>query len=140
MVSRTYVAYYNHNLIGFFTLITDIMRVKDLNDGDEWEDYPYKIYPAIKLARLAVDCKYEKNGVGTSLLYAALGIALNVSEKVGCRYMTVDSKKEAIGFYKKKGFTMVEKTKNKDYPKFYLNLPVIADDLKPKESLDRFEK
>lgn len=89
---------------------------------------------------MAVDCDYEKRGVGTSLLYAALGIALNVSEKVGCRYMTVDSKKEAIGFYKKKGFTMVEKTKGKDHPKFYLNLPVIVDDLKPQESLDDFEK
>ncbi|WP_135606777.1 hypothetical protein [Methanococcoides sp. NM1] len=54
-VSTTYVTYYENKLVGFFTLTTDIIEVKDVGACDRWTNYEHKRYPAVKLARLAVD-------------------------------------------------------------------------------------
>lgn len=61
-------------------------------------------YPAMKIARLAVDSRFERVGVGTYLLHAAIGKAVSISENVACGFVLVDSKKDAIGFYENKGF------------------------------------
>ncbi len=61
---------------------------------------------------------------------------LNVSKYVGCRYMTVDAKQEAIGFYEKHGFAVVEKTRSKNELSLYLNIPPIVEKMKPTESFD----
>ncbi|MGP8320639.1 MAG: GNAT family N-acetyltransferase [Methanosarcinaceae archaeon] len=109
MVSRTYVCCYENQFVGFYTLTTDIIEVKYVEKTHRWDDYKYKKYPAIKLARLAVDSRFEGNGVGRLLLSATVSIALNVSKQVGCRYMAVDAKKDAIGFYENMGSQLWKK-------------------------------
>lgn len=139
MVSRTYVCLYEKQLVGFYTLTTDIIEVQHVEKTHRWDGYKHKRYPAIKLARLAVDSRFERNGVGRLLLSAAVSIALNVSQHVGCRYMTVDAKQEAIGFYEKHGFIVVEKTRSKNEPSLYLNIPPIIEKIKPTESFDMWD-
>lgn len=73
------------------------------------------------------------------MLNAALGIALEVSRMVGCRYMTVDSEKEAVEFYQKKGFSIVEKSLRRHNPILYMNIPSVIDVMAPTESLSDFE-
>ena len=139
MVSRTYVCFYEKQLVGFYTLTTDIIEVKHVEEPHRWDGYKHKRYPAIKLARLSVDSRFERKGVGRLLLSAAVSIALNVSKYVGCRYMTVDAKQEAIGFYEKYGFTVVERTRSKNEPSLYLNIPPIVKKMQPTESLDMLD-
>jgi len=94
-------------------------------------DVPYKEYPAIKIARLAVDKKYERRGVGRFLLLVAVGKALKISDEVGCRFITVDSKQGSIGFYEKRGgFELVKKHKNRTYPTIYLDILPINEEMK----------
>ncbi len=64
----------------------------------------YMTYPAIKLARLAVDKNYAKSGVGSYLMKCILGDVLSFSEVMGCRYVTVDAYPDACEFYKKHKF------------------------------------
>jgi len=135
MVSRTYVCFYKEQLVGFYTLTTDIIEVKHIEKTHRWDGYKHKKYPAIKLARLSVDCRFERKGVGRLLLFAAVGIALNVSEYVGCRYITVEAKQEAIEFYEKHGFMIVEKTRTKNEPTLYLNILATEETMQPAESL-----
>jgi GNAT superfamily N-acetyltransferase len=126
LISRTYLCFWNSRLAGFFTLVTDTIEVKLVEKEDGIDDYSYQKYPAIKIARMAVDEGLLGLGIGRYLLLAALGKVYHLSQEVGCRYITVDSKKEAVGFYKKNGFKIIKKYENRNFPPMYLNmLPII---------------
>ena len=58
-------------------------------------------YPCVRIARLAVDKTFERRGIGRFLMLAAIGMAIDVSSMIGCRYITVDSKTESVVFYEK---------------------------------------
>ena len=87
--------------------ISTTFFIVDQEDGID--DYNYQKYPAIKIARMAVDEKLSGAGVGRYLLLAAVGKVHHLSLEVGCRYITVDSKREAVGFYEKNGFKIIKK-------------------------------
>ena len=94
---------------------------------DGIEHYEYRKYSSVKIARLAVDLKFERKGIGTYLLLAVLGKTLEVCENIGCRYILVDSKRDSIGFYQKNEFKLVEKYKNREFVPMYLNLqPIVS--------------
>jgi GNAT superfamily N-acetyltransferase len=126
MISRTSLCFWNDELVGFFTLIADTIEAKSVVDG--LEHYEYRKYPGVKIARLGVDSRFERRGIGTYLLLAAIGKTLSVCESIGCRYILVDSKKNSIGFYQKNEFKLVEKHKNREFVPMYLNMqPIIAE-------------
>jgi GNAT superfamily N-acetyltransferase len=126
MISRTRLCFWNNELVGFFTLIADTIEAKAVIDG--LEHYEYRKYPGVKIARLAVDSRFERKGIGTYLLLAAIGKTLSVCESIGCRYILVDSKKGSIGFYQKNEFKLVEKSKDHEFVPMYLNIqPIIAE-------------
>jgi GNAT superfamily N-acetyltransferase len=126
MISRTSLCFWKDELAGFFTLIADTIEAKAVIDGIE--HYEYRKYPGVKIARLAVDSRFERRGIGTYLLLAAIGKTLSVCESIGCRYILVDSKKNSIGFYQKNEFKLVEKYKNREFIPMYLNMqPIIAE-------------
>lgn len=66
--------------------------------------YPYRKYPAVKIGRLATSTKYQNRGVGFLMLVEVLALTITLSRYVGCRIITVDSKRESGGFYEKFGF------------------------------------
>jgi GNAT superfamily N-acetyltransferase len=126
LISRTSLCFWNDEIVGFFTLIADIIEAKAVTDG--LEHYEYRKYPGVKIARLAVDSRFERRGIGTYLLLAAIGKTLSICESIGCRYILVDSKKNSIGFYQKNEFKLVEKYKNREFVPMYLNIqPIIAE-------------
>ena len=130
LISKTYLCCHFNQLVGYVAFTTDIIRKKDVREEEQIEA-PYKEYPAIKIARLAVDKKYERRGVGRFLLLAAVGKALKISDEVGCRFITVDSKQDSIEFYEKRGgFELAKKRKNKTYPTMYLDILPINEELK----------
>ena len=133
LISRTYLCFWNSRLAGFFTLVTDTIEVKHVEKEDGIDDYGYQKYPAIKIARMAVDEKLSGSGIGRYLLLAAVGKVHSLSQEVGCRYITVDSKNEAVGFYEKNGFKIIKKYENRNFPPMYLNMfPIIQKILQQK--------
>ncbi len=100
------------NVVGYFTLVNDCILRKELNSGDGEEDYPYPHYPALKIARLATNKEYERRDIGRSMLLKTAIIAIRLSQHVGCRLITVDSKRQSVGFYTKYGFQLAN-SKNK---------------------------
>lgn len=92
-------------------------------------EFNYKHYPAVKIARLAVDSRLQKAGVGKKLVNVALGIAKGtICPVVGCRFMMVDSKQQSVGFYLKCGFTVLDTAENRDRqaPVMFVDLGKIA--------------
>lgn len=127
-LARTYAAFVDgvasrkdptppKKLIAYVTLVCGEVTV-DSEDGrlieDEGVEYRYKHYPALKIARLAVDRRYWGNDIGSALVSLALGIAKDIiCPAVGCRFAVVDSKQKSIAFYSKQGFTFLDTNENR---------------------------
>jgi GNAT superfamily N-acetyltransferase len=132
LLSKTHLCFYKNHVAGFITLAADSIRVKkDKLDGSQIiEDCEYPAYPCILIARLAIDKKVQKRGIGGFLLLLAIGLALD--GPLGCRYLSVDPKQEALEYYKKFGFGFWTSSKRR----MYLNIRDVARELRPDESLD----
>jgi len=135
-VSRTYLCLSGKTAVGYITLATDTLEVHVVEGNDGIKDYLYRKYPSIRIARLAVDKNVKKRGIGRFILLAAIGIAIDVSNKVGCRYITVDSKPESIGFYQKNNFKLIKQYMHNDFPKMYLNMYPIIEMMQQEENQD----
>jgi GNAT superfamily N-acetyltransferase len=139
LITRTYLCFWNNDLVGFITLLNDTIGKDRVEDG--LDNYEYGKYPAIKIARLAVQKEFRDRDIGTSLLYWALGKVYEISKHVGCRYVTVNAKRESIGFYTVKSklkFKIVKATEKNNYPSLYLNMYPIITAMQPRESLEDY--
>lgn len=119
-IGKTYVLMNKNTICGFFTLSSAQIKRSTLIDEPSANLPRYPI-PAIRLARLAVDKKYQKQGLGSLLLKEALIKIVNASNVVGIYLVVVEPKLNAIGFYKKYGFKCLdEKT-------YYITLNAIKE-------------
>ena len=91
------------------------------------QDFPYN-YPCVKIVRLAIDKAMKGNDLGTTLVNWSISIAKEkIMQNVGCRFIVVDSKKSAVGFYEKCGFTLLDTNANRSaqHPLLYVDLQKI---------------
>ncbi len=106
-ITKTYVLVAENmpnRVLGFLSLICSEIKIPDSNRLAE----QLKVYPAIKIARLAIDKSVQGRGYGKHLINHAYMIIKNaIMPHVGCRYVIVDSKKTAIPFYEKLGFILL---------------------------------
>lgn len=140
LLSKTQLCFYKDHIAGFITLTADSVQVKlppkagkrelNLDPSQLIEDCSYPAYPCILIARLAVDKKLHGRGLGSYLLSLAIGFALD--SPLGCRYLAVDPKADAVGFYEKWGF----KYWTRSTRRMFLNMRDVAEQLEPDESLD----
>ncbi|MBR1609868.1 MAG: N-acetyltransferase [Methanobrevibacter sp.] len=116
-------------LIGYVSLLTDTIPLKDIRDEETRKDIKNQLnitskkrkLPAIKIGRLAIDKKYSKQGLGSEILMSILFNIKNLAESsVGLRFVTVEGYAKAYNFY-------VEHNN-------FINLK--KDDMKIKEELD----
>lgn len=111
-VSRTFVLVDTEQpdiIIAFFTLTLCEVRV-DKFSAKLFKKYPSKI-PGVKLARLAVDQAYQKQGIGEVLIIEAMQRALIVAENAGGIGLFVDAKDEsAKTYYSRYGFVSLKDT------------------------------
>jgi GNAT superfamily N-acetyltransferase len=64
---------------------------------------PYRL-----LARLAVDWRFSRKGLGHALISEAFKIALRVADDVGCRCIVTDAYRDKIDWYARYGFVSLE--------------------------------
>lgn len=120
-LARTYGAFdtaNNDKLLGYITLVCGEVVIQDGDNAlvvEEGLAYHYCQYPAVKIARLAVDRRMREAGIGIALVNLALGIARNfICPNVGCRFVMVDAKRNSVAWYDRRGFTMLDTSENKD--------------------------
>lgn len=112
----------------FLTLVCGEVVTDTGDNGLIVEDglhYPYRQYPAVKIARLAVDKRIQKQKVGSQLVDLAIGIAKDViCPAVGCRFIVLDAKKQSVAFYERCGFTALDTDANRarDEPVMFIDL------------------
>ena len=90
----------------------------------------YKTYPAVRIGRLATHEKRMRQGIGSKLLLF-IKVWFTISNKTGCRFIVVDSRKDAISFYKKNGFEdYLENDPNSKYSILIYDLKAFSLNLK----------
>jgi GNAT superfamily N-acetyltransferase len=102
-------------LLGYMSLVCGEVVIDDADDPIIADvDYRYRHYPAVKIARLAVDARWRGQNIGGQLIELSLAIALEViAPQVGCRFLMVDAKQPSVEFYEKLGFTLLDTAANR---------------------------
>lgn len=92
-------------IMAYFTLV--VCEIKPPQNDKQFSRYPHYL-PVIKLARLAVDVHYQKNGYAKLLLGNVIHKAIIISEQVGIVGVVIDAKNQTIAeMYKKYGFIVL---------------------------------
>ena len=92
----------NGELAGFLTLCVAQVEAERLPIPGLSERYPIA---AVRLARLAVDLRYQGRGLGTHLLARAVRLALEVMERAAFQVLLVDALSlDVVAFYARWGF------------------------------------
>ena len=104
----------NDNFLGYISVaVATIERTKIDDELDISSSIRYSI-PAIKITRLCIFDDFCFKGVGTILMTFANILAVVQQKKIGCRALIVDSKLEAIAFYKRFNFVEINKEENSE--------------------------
>lgn len=94
-------------VIGYHTLATSSIPTSSFPSDAGRQLSPYRDVPVVLLARLAVDRRFHRHGVGRLLLRHALELALTVREQVGCHCVIVDAYPSAVPWYRGFGFVPI---------------------------------
>lgn len=106
-IGTTYVAELAGHILGFVTVSVGEIASEGLSKTDRKKLPAYPL-PILRIARLAVDRRYQRQGIGKLLLKAMFELALELRENVGCIGVVVDTRPQAIPFYRDLGFRALD--------------------------------
>jgi GNAT superfamily N-acetyltransferase len=102
-IGTTYIAVISGRIVGFVTISPGEVTAQTIQPAVHARLPRYPL-PIIRLSRLAVDERYQGQGIGKALLRAALELAVELRDSFGCTGVVVDAKPDALGFYRRLGF------------------------------------
>lgn len=106
-LARTYLALDGDTVVGYVSLSSGSIRREDAPKRYA-RGMPRHPMPTILIARLAVDHRHQRRGLGSRLLAEALRRALSASDAAAARLVVVDATDErAAAFYRRWGFIEV---------------------------------
>jgi predicted N-acetyltransferase YhbS len=82
----TYVFYYQNAIVGYVTVAMYTIEVKETKLRIVTSE---KRYPALLLGRLGVHNEYRGRNIGHSICLWTIGLAKELSKKVGCRFVVL---------------------------------------------------
>jgi GNAT superfamily N-acetyltransferase len=106
-IGTTYVAVQGDRIVGFVTVSSGEMVAERLAKGLRRRLPAYPL-PILRVARLAVDERFQGHGIGRLLLRAMLELAVEVRDRIGCIGVVVDAKPDANAFYSSLGFKPID--------------------------------
>lgn len=103
-LARVYIARSGSEILGFYSLSSHSVHFEDLTH-DHAKGLPRMDVPVVLMGRLAVDQRFQGQGVGAFLLVDALMRVKSLAGQVGVRAVEVHAINDtARCFYKKFGF------------------------------------
>ena len=102
-IGQTWVLWHEESksVAGYYTLLTTSVERQETQIKA-----PYPIISAIKIGRLAVSLKFQRQGIGIRLLLSSFSDILEIADRVGVTLILVDAiDEEAKRFYLKNDFT-----------------------------------
>jgi len=107
-------------------LLNSSLSIADLGEDEEVRGVRVP-YPALLLGRLAVDKRLRGKGIGASLCRFAVGLAVEVSNTIGCRYVALHTLPDRVSFYTKEPLNFVESSLERPDKKKLLYLRVVDE-------------
>ena len=112
------------NRLGFYTIaqhMVDVGLLSSLQLGS----LPRKI-PCSRLVMLGVDKRYKGQQLGSRLMKRALALTQQVAKQIDSFGMYLDADPQAVAFYQKLGFTLLEGDKTPQPSPMFLALGSMA--------------
>jgi len=105
-IVQTTCIVYNNKVIGYYTLKCDALTLEKAQRLVLFKRTKrFKSYPAILIARMAIDKNYHKQKLGSLIIKIVKGLVWDLNKQgVGCSFIIVDAYVEKIDFYLKNGF------------------------------------
>lgn len=104
-VSTTYLYHVAELLAAYATVCMDAIP---LGRRERPSAVRYQEIAALKLAQLGVDRLFQGRGYGAmavaDVIALAIAIAIELSQRAGCRYVTLDAKPHLVEWYQSLGF------------------------------------
>lgn len=101
----TFIFSYRDEMIGFFCCSGDCVRLKEKEKKcDNLSGKNFSEIPAMKIGRLAIDKRFQKQGIGAFILKWAIGYVEFYSHHLGIRYVTVDAYSHKVDWYESHSF------------------------------------
>jgi predicted GNAT family N-acyltransferase len=118
----THLVYYKNDvLVGYFSLINDIIQGDKIEERDGKPGYRYKTYPAMKIGRLATHKDWERKDIGRFMLMLSISFTIYLNKVSACRFITLDAVHDKVSFYQKHGFVVIEESIGEKTTSMYLN-------------------
>jgi GNAT superfamily N-acetyltransferase len=118
---------YPQTVLGYISIV--VSEIKNSDAATEEENFRFN-YPAVKIARLAVDLRLQRTGgYGRDLISFCIALVKReIMPRVGCRFIVVDANRPALDFYQKCGFTFVDTESNRgaEHPVMFYDLQKVA--------------
>lgn len=121
--------------VAYFSLLNDKITF-DPDQRSIWNRLSRRIanakrrkhYPAVKIGRLAVSEEYAGQGLGKDII-RLIKYMFTHRNRTGCRFITVDAYRDAVGFYQKCGFDFIsEKDKGETTRSMFYDLKRFLDE------------
>lgn len=132
-LGRTFLVYHNGNLVAYYTLSNDSLRIeylKTVKSFSKFAEFRVDSIPAVKIGRLAVAKEWQNRGVGRLLIARIAAEALFQGQRSGVRLLILEAKPESVRFYEKCGFVLTFETRrerNKRNRTMFLDLQQLDD-------------
>ncbi|EKD73100.1 MAG: GCN5-related N-acetyltransferase [uncultured bacterium] len=109
---------------GYVTLMSsEIILNENQRPQEIYASSRYEAFPAVKIARLAIDKTLQGQGYGKDILEWTVTLARDkISPHIGCRFLVVDAKQDSIAFYEKAGFSLFSTEVPDEHPPMFLDL------------------
>jgi len=119
----TYLLYIESKILGFVTLSMADLRKEKMESEDRLQ-IGKENYPALQISQLAVCEELQQRGfrIGTFLCDFCSAKAWKFSEKIGCRFLVLNARQDALPFYEKYGFKLLPRQGNRREPAMFLNI------------------
>jgi predicted GNAT family N-acyltransferase len=129
-IAKTYVLIdQNSSSNQIWAYITLMNSEVVLNEGQRPQETSatsrYEAFPAVKIARLAIDKNLQGQGFGGMIMDWCINhVRLAIMPHVGCRFVVVDAKRDSVAFYQKFGFILLNTDANHsdEHPLMFLDL------------------
>ncbi len=128
LLAVTYIIETEDDTVAYFSVSNDKITTMETRKS-LWRKIKSKFdhrkhrrdYPAVKVARLAVNKKYQNSYVGTYIMDFIKQMFVK-NNRTGCAFITVDALQEALNFYIKNGFRQLDTDQADSTVHMYYNL------------------
>lgn len=103
-LSKVWIVKSGKNVVAYFTVSMSTIELDKLSIDEKVRGTTPRRYPSMLIGRMGVNKKHRKKGIGLNICDFCRGLAIDVSERIACRYLTLQTTIDKIPFYEKCGF------------------------------------